>query len=87
MNRRVEREKAYRGYQKCSVVKYCVSHRISLSFNSTRKLLAHRNRTMSTCAFHIRKEMNWGGRQARPPGAESHGARTRDGDPPFLLVV
>lgn len=87
MTRRGEREKAYGGYQKCSVVKYWVSDRISLSFDSIRKFLAHRNQTVSMCAFHIRKEMNWGGGKARPPGVESHGALTQDRDRPFLLAV
>ena len=42
--RRVEREKAYRQYQKGSVVQYAVSNRISLSFNSLRELWSIENK-------------------------------------------
>lgn len=70
-SRRAEGERAYREYQKCSVVKYWVSNRISLLFNSFRKLLVHGDHMVSICAFHVRREVSCGGGRIRL----SNGAR------------
>lgn len=63
LSRGAEREKAYRDYRKCSVVKYWVLNRIGVSLNSLRNVLVQRNRRVPTCAFHIRKEMNGDGEE------------------------